>query len=136
VGTTGFQEGGDGYKISPFINAVAPVKTYQTFGRIAYDVVPDVTAYVEGLWSRSDLRFLTQTNSLIPPTEQVRIYKGNPFLPAAIDATLPTANDFITVGQQDAGQPAPVDKERTDFWMATAGLQGKCSNLNGNVNYT
>jgi iron complex outermembrane recepter protein len=136
IGTTGFQQGGDGYFISPHTNAVIPGKSYQTFARISYDVTPDITAYAQGIFSRSKIHYITQTNSLIPPTEAVQIFKGNPFLTPEMDATLPTANDFITVGQQDAGQPQAVADEKTDFWMVTAGLEGKLGNLNWSTNYT
>jgi outer membrane receptor protein involved in Fe transport len=136
VGTTGFQSGGDGYKISADTNAVAPHKTYQTFGRVAYDLTPDINAYVQGGWSRSKLTYITQTNSLIPPSEAANIFKGNPYLSPALDASLPTAADFITVGQQDAGQPKPIAREQTDFWMTTAGLQGELGALKWNVDYT
>lgn len=136
VGTTGFQQGGDGYGIPADNAAIAPYKTYQTFGRISYDVTPDINAYVQGGWSRSDMTYTTQQNALVPPSQGVTIYKGNPFLSSAIDATLPTASDFIVIGQTQAGQPKPVAKERTDFWMATLGLDGKMGAFNWSVNYT
>ncbi|RVT95062.1 TonB-dependent receptor [Sphingomonas crocodyli] len=136
VGTAGFQIGGDGYDIPPNTHAVAPYKTYQTFGRASYDFSPDITGYVQGGWSRSELRYITQQNVLIPPGGAVNIYKGNPFLPAAIDATLPTASDFITVGQASAGQPSPVANERTDYWMATAGLNGTFGGFSWNASYS
>ena len=136
VGTTAFQQGGDGYVIPADTHAVAPSKTYNTYGRVSYEIVPDVTAYAQGIYSESKLRYITQENALVPPTEQVQIFKGNPFLPAAIDATLPTANDSITIGQYSAGQPHPVANEKTKFWMATAGLEGRLKSLNWSVNYT
>jgi len=136
VGTAGFQSGGDGYKIDAHTNAVTPAENYQTFGRLAYDLTPDITAYVQGGWSRASLKYVTQTNALVPPSGGVNIYKGNPYLSAALDASLATANDFITVGQYDAGQPQPISREQTDYWLATAGLNGKLSGLNWSVAYT
>lgn len=136
VGTTGFQQGGDGYGIPADNYAITPLTTYQTFGRVAYDVAPDITAYVQGSWSRSDLSYTTQQNALVPPSQSVNIYKGNPYLSSALDASLTGASDFLTVGQTSAGQPKPLAKERTDFWMVTAGFDGKLSSLNWSVNYT
>jgi len=136
VGTTGFQQGGDGYFISPHTYAVTPTKSYQTFGRVSYDVTPDVEIFAQGVYSRAKIHYLTQTKSLIPPTEALTIFKDNPFLPAAIAASLPTSADSIVIGQQDAGQPQPTADEKTDFWMATAGLDGKFKSLHWNVNYT
>jgi outer membrane receptor protein involved in Fe transport len=136
VGTTGFQQGGDGYFISPHTYAVTPTKSYQTFGRVSYDIFPDVEVYAQGVFSRAKIHYITQTNSLIPPTEALTIFRDNPFLPAAIAATLPTSADSVVIGQQDAGQPQPTADEKTDFWMATAGVDGKLKSLNWNFNYT
>jgi outer membrane receptor protein involved in Fe transport len=136
VGTTGFQSGGDGYGIPANNNAVAPTKNYQTFGRLSYEVVPDLTAYVQGGWSRSRLRFSTQQNALVPPSQSVNIYKGNPFLTAEMDAALPTAGDFYTIGLTQAGQPLPISDNTTDFWMLTTGLDGKLGDLRWGLSYT
>jgi iron complex outermembrane receptor protein len=136
TGTTAFQSGGDGYNIPATGHAVAPFKTYQGFGRLSYDLTDDINAFVQGSWSRADLRYRTQVNALVPAGQQVNIYKGNPYLSSALSASLPGANDYISVGQYDAGQPQPVANERTDYWMATAGLTGKISNLDWSVTYS
>jgi len=136
TGTTGFQSGGDGYNIPSDGTAIAPLKTYQAFGRASYKVTDDITAYVQGLWSRSDLRYTTQVNGLVPASESVNIYKGNPYLSSELEASLPTASDYLTVGQYNAGQPKPVAKERTDYWMVTAGLTGTLGRFNWSANYS
>lgn len=136
VGTTGFQQGGDGYKIPNDTNAVAPLTNYTGFGRVSYELTPDITAFVQGDYARSKYHYFTQGNSLVPPSEAAQIYKGNPYLSSALDAALPTANDFYIVGQQDAGQPKPIAYEKTDYWMATAGLNGKTSGFNWSLSYT
>ena len=136
VGTTGYQQGGDGYKIPDNTSAIVPTRNYQSFGRISYEVTPDVTAYVQGVYSRSELHFITQANALVPPGETITIYRDNPYLPQAVRATLPTANDFVTFGQYNAGQPQPVARNKTDFWMATAGLNGALGNFKWNTSYT
>lgn len=136
VGTTGFQQGGDGYKIPNDTNAVAPLSNYTAFGRVSYELTPDITAFVQGDYARSEYHYFTQGNSLVPPSEAAQIYKGNPYLSAALDAALPTANDFYIVGQQDAGQPKPIAYEKTDYWMASAGLNGKTGGFNWSLSYT
>lgn len=136
VGTAGFQSGGDGYKITQENAAIIPSKTYQTFGRVAYDLTDDVNFYVQGLFSRSDYAYPTQTNALVPPSQAVTLYSGNPFLSAAMQATLTGASDSITIGQYDAGQPQPYAKERTDYWMATSGIEGKLGGFKWAVNYS
>ncbi|WP_336962615.1 TonB-dependent receptor domain-containing protein [Sphingobium aquiterrae] len=136
VGTTGFQSGGDGYAIPFNTHAVAPLKTYQTFGRLSYELTDDITAFVQGGWSRTDLTYITQQNALVPPSEAVTIYKGNPYLSSALSASLPGANDYLVVGQTAAGQPGPVAKERTDYWMVNAGVNGKLGTMNWSLRYS
>ena len=136
VGTTGFQQGGDGYKIPDNTSAIVPSRNYQSFGRLSYEVTPDITAYAQGVYSRSQLKFITQANALVPPGETITVYRDNPFLPAAIRATLPTADDFVTFGQYNAGQPQPIARNKTDFWMATAGLDGALGDFKWNASYT
>ena len=136
VGTAGFQQGGDGYAIPNDTNAIAPLRNYSTFGRLSYDLTPDVNAFVQGSYTRSQYHYFTQGNSLIPPGGGANIYKNNPYLSTALNNALPTANDFYTVGQQDAGQPKPIAYEKTDYWMATAGLNGKLSDFNWSTTYS
>jgi iron complex outermembrane recepter protein len=135
TGSAGIQVGGDGYRIPSDTSAIAPVKNYHAFGRLGYDVTDDINAYVQGTWSRSDLQYDSLANSFVLPTGAF-IYKGNPYLPAALDAALPTANDFYSIGQYNSSGPKPHVKERTDFWMATAGLDGKISNFSWKLAYT
>jgi outer membrane receptor protein involved in Fe transport len=136
VGSAGFQSGGDGYAITQKNAAIIPGSNYQGFGRLSYDVADGINAYVQAIFTRSDYAYPTQTNALVGPSQSVNIYKGNPFLSAAMDATLPTANDFLTVAQYDAGQPQPYAKERTDYWLATAGLDGEMGSVKWSANYT
>ncbi|QKR98832.1 TonB-dependent receptor [Sphingomonas sp. CL5.1] len=136
VGTTGFQSGGDGYGITQQNAAIIPGKTYNTFGRLSYDVSDGINAYVQGLFSRSDYVYPTQTNALVPPSEAVNLYSGNPYLSPAMQATLAGPNDYLTVGSYDAGQPQPLARERTDYWMATAGLDGHFGDFKWSLNYT
>ncbi len=136
VGTAGFQSGGDGYGITQQNAAIIPGKTYNAFGRLSYDVTDGINAYVQGLFSRSDYVYPTQTNALVPPSQAVNLYSGNPYLTPAMQATLTGANDYLTVGQYDAGQPQPVARERTDYWMATAGLDGNAGRFKWTLNYS
>lgn len=136
VGTAGFQSGGDGYAIPADNAAITPYTTYSGFGRVSYDLTDDINFYAQGMFSRTDLSYTTQQNALVPPSLGVNIYKGNPYLSSALDASLTGPTDFLTVGQTSAGQPKPLAKERTDFWMATAGLQGSLSSLKWAISYT
>lgn len=136
VGTTGYQIGGDGYGIPADNAAIIPYTTYQTFGRVSYDVTPDINAYVQGVWSRTDMTYTTQQNALVPPSLAVRVYKDNPYLSSALASALTSSSDYYTIGQTQAGQPKPVADERTDFWMTTAGLQGETGGFKWGLSYT
>jgi len=136
VGTAGFQKGGDGYAIPSDGTAVAPTKTYTAFGRASYQLTDDITAFAQGSWSRTDMRYQTQINALVPGAESVSIFKGNPYLSSQLDSSLATANDYITIGQYDAGQPKPIARERTDYWTATAGLNGTLGRFKWSATYS
>lgn len=136
VGTAGFQSGGDGYKITQQSAAMIPGTNYQGFARVSYDVADGINAYAQAVFTRSDYTYPTMSNGLVGPSGAVNIYKGNPYLTAAMDATLPSAGDYITVANYDLTLPMPLAKERTDYWMATTGLDGDMGNLKWSVNYT
>lgn len=136
--TTGsaFQMGGDGYIIPQSTNAVTPVKNYQSFGRVSYDISDNLSVYAQAIFSRTDMNYITQQNALIGPSGAVNIYNGNPYLTSAIAASIPNVGDSITVQQTQAGQPQPTADERTDYWQATLGADGKFNDWNWSVAYT
>ncbi|MEZ5735520.1 MAG: TonB-dependent receptor [Novosphingobium sp.] len=133
TGTAAFQLGGDGYTIPAKTAAIAPYETYQGFGRVSYDLTEDLNIYAQAIYSRTDLSYRALGNSLVTP---VQLYKGNPYLPASLDAQLPTSDDFITFRQYTPDNPSPHVTERTDFWMATGGLEGQFGNFTANISYT
>jgi len=124
TGTSGYSVGGDGYAIASDTQAVAPLETKQLFGRASYDFSDTISGYVQGTFTRSDLQYTSLANSLVPPTGAI-LYSGNPYLPAAIQAGFTPTVQSITLARYGANSPKPVTNERTDFWMATAGLEGK-----------
>ncbi|MCB2078194.1 MAG: TonB-dependent receptor [Novosphingobium sp.] len=133
TGTPAFEVGGDGYTIPAKTAAIAPYETYQGFGRLSYDLTDDWNVYVQGIYSRTNMSYRALGNSLVTP---VTIYKGNPFIPASLDALM-TGDDASVVFRQYTPQnPAPHVKERTDFWMATGGVEGSLGNFKVNVSYT
>jgi outer membrane receptor protein involved in Fe transport len=135
TGTGGVVTNGDGFQIPSSASAVAPLKTYQAFGRASYDLTDDISVFAQGIYSRSDVRFTSLTNAFSPPSTAF-IYKGNPYLPAAIDASLPVGGS-VTLSTYDAGQPLPRTREITDYWQATAGIEGKIgTSLKWDVSFT
>ncbi len=130
-----FQIGGDGYTIPSDVTSIAPLKTYQSFGRASYEVAPDVEVFAQGVFARSDVRFASLANSFVPPTGAT-IFQGNPYLPSVINATL-TPGQSLLIGEYNGPGPKPLTKSRTDFWMATGGVDGKFADrFNWSLTYT
>ncbi|WP_169805592.1 TonB-dependent receptor plug domain-containing protein [Novosphingobium rosa] len=135
TGTPAFNVGGDGFAISPTVSAVAPLKTYHAFGRFDYDLAPDTKVFVQGVWSRADLRYSSQSNAFVG-TQNAPVFQGNPFIPASIAAQLTPGQEF-DVGKYNGNTgSAPITTERTDFWMATIGAEGRFGGWKWNVDYS
>ncbi len=136
TGTAGVVIGGDGYRIPNINHTISPYKTYQSFGRISYDVADGVNAYVQGIFSRSDLSYDPLANSFVQANPTITLFKGNPFLPAAIDASLAPGGSIGFNAYWGDEQPSHVD-ERTDFWQATAGIDAEIgSDWRASINFT
>lgn len=136
--TTGspiFNVGGDGFVIPADVSAVAPLKTYHAFGRFDYELTPDVKAFVQGVWSRADLRYSSQANAFVG-TQPAPVFQGNPYIPASIAALLTPGQEFDVAKYNGNTSSHPVTTERTDFWMATAGLEGSFGDWNWKLDYT
>ncbi|MGC4252476.1 MAG: TonB-dependent receptor [Sphingobium sp.] len=136
TGTPFFNVGGDGFVIPSDVHAVAPLRTYQTFGRFSYDVTDDITFFAQGNFTRSDLNYISQSNAWVGGQE-APVFQGNPFIPAEIEAALAPGQGFAVGKYSGDSRKKPFTKERTDFWMATAGLEGKFGDgWSWSVNYT
>lgn len=136
TGSTGFVVGGDGYTIPFGVTANAPLETIQTFARASYEFAPEITLFAQGSFSRSNLNYITMANAWTGTTN-APIFDGNPYLPAAIETAL-SPGESITIGHYHGQSPIkPKSKERTDFWMATAGLEGRIAGrFNWQLAYT
>lgn len=132
-GATTVQIGGDGYRIPDKTHTIKPYKTYQFFGRLDYDVAEDVNVYVQGIYTRQNLRYNPLANSLVTPAT---LFKGNPFIPAEIAAALPDGGS-INVSAYNSGGPGTRVIERTDYYMGTVGLDARfADDWNVALNYT
>jgi iron complex outermembrane recepter protein len=133
TGATAIQIGGDGYRIPDQTHTIKPYKTYQLFGRVDYDVADDVNLYVQGIYSRTNLRYSPLANSLVTPAT---LFKGNPFIPAEIANALPDGGS-INVSAYNASGPGTRVIERTDYYMGTVGIDAKVADdWNVALNYT
>ncbi|WP_157220647.1 TonB-dependent receptor domain-containing protein [Flavisphingomonas formosensis] len=134
TGTASYAVGGDGYSISPDTQAIAPQKIYQGFARASYDFSSDISGYIQGTFSRSELSYVSLANSLVPPTGAT-LYSGNPYLPTEIQNAFTPTSQSITLARYGAGSPKPVTNERTDFWQVGGGLEGKLGSWKWNAAY-
>lgn len=136
TGSPAFNVGGEGLVVSPYVSAVAPLRTYHGFGRFDYDLTSDVKAFVQGVWSRSDLRYSSQANAFVG-AQNAPVFQGNPYIPASIAAALTPGQEFDVAKENGNTGSAPVTTERTDFWLATGGLNGSFGkNWKWTVDYT
>ncbi|QDC39577.1 TonB-dependent receptor domain-containing protein [Sphingobium fuliginis] len=136
TGTAAFNIGGDGFVIPSDVHAVAPLRTYQTFGRFSYDVTDDINFFVQGNFTRSELSYISQSNAWVG-TQNAPVFQGNPFIPARIEAALTPGQQFNIGKYSGDSAKKPFTQERTDFWMATAGLEGNLGDgWKWSVNYT
>ncbi|MEH3158550.1 MAG: TonB-dependent receptor [Sphingomonas taxi] len=121
TGTPGINIGGDGFYLGDNNQLIAPLTTDQAFGRFTYELADNVTAYVQGSYSRSKTSYDTQANNILGG----RIYSGNPFLPASVQSRLTaTATDSFALFQylQDSGPFHTEDT--TDAYLVGGGLKG------------
>ncbi|MCX7676379.1 MAG: TonB-dependent receptor, partial [Alteraurantiacibacter sp.] len=124
VGTAGIGIGGDGYRIPDKNHTISPYKTYQGFARLSYELVDGIEWHAQAIVSRSDLKYEPLANSLVQGNPTLTIYQGNPFIPAALAATLPPGGSFGFNAYFGSSQQTKV-KERTDFWQLTTGVDAE-----------
>jgi iron complex outermembrane receptor protein len=123
TGSPGFASGGDGFGIPTDVSSVAPLQTFNFFGRGDFQFTPDVAGYLQAVASRFDENYTSQANAWIS-SPYAPIYSGNPYLPAAVQAAM-GPNDKIGVAEYNGEGEKPYTQERTDFGMISSGLSGK-----------
>lgn len=139
TGSPTFASGGDGFHQPYNASQNAPLTNTQLFGRFSYDVAPTITAYIQGVYSRSDLTYYALPNSVSAPTSLATIYSGNAFLRPEVQAQLTSTNTASFGLSEFFGNAMGPNatKERTEFYMATAGLDGELgSGWTWNAAYT
>lgn len=124
TGSAGIALGGDGYRIPDSNHTISPFKTYHGFGRVSYELSDSISWYAQGTFSRSDLSYDPLANSFVQGNPTLTIFKGNPYIPAALDATIPAGGSIGLNAYYGSSQGSHVD-ERTDFWQGTTGLDAE-----------
>ena len=101
-----------------------PLNYANTFAHLDYDVTPNVTAYVEGFYGRSNynengyLYYLRQGN--------LTINADNAYLNPTLAARLAAAGQTtFSLGKSTINMGPPVSRNNRDVWRAVAGLDGK-----------
>jgi outer membrane receptor protein involved in Fe transport len=119
--------GGSGAFFSQYINYSSPLELFNTFGRLSFDATPDVTAFVQVMYGENksiyiqDPPFQTQGNAFT-------IYRGNPFIPAAIATRMEAGNEDIAsfrLGRVAIDWPFMTAHNGYRTFDLTAGLNGK-----------
>jgi len=120
TGTAGTYVGGDGYFLGGDNTLIAPLTTTQGYGNLSYELTDDLTAHVQGSYSRSTTRYNTQSQSVLGFT----IYSGNAFLDPSVQALMGPNDNFVLFRQFPDQGPIPT-REQTDAYMLNAGLDWK-----------
>lgn len=134
TGSAGIQIGGDGYTIPAHTTAIAPSKTYQNFGRLSFDVSDNFNIYSQLIYSRTEMNYDAMANTLVQGSPTATIYEGNPYLPAALAATLAPGGS-IGLSAYYSGNQNRVT-ESTDFIQSTTGIEGKIAGWKVKADYT
>lgn len=127
--------GGDGAVLPTSQDLMAPLKTWQTFGRISYEFSPALTAHVQGSWSEAVNGWYDHGATVLTAgtAQGLIIQADNAFLDPTIQAQLPAGSTFTlgrwvdpeaaaAIGKRDL--PIPMTKQTSRSLMLNAGLEG------------
>lgn len=116
------QIGGSGGIVDDTRTLISGSTATRAFGKVKYDLTDDVTAFVQGQYSRTRTPFHTAINfgAFIPQA-------GNPFLPAGsfgfpAPAGTPAAVYLVFPSLTDFGGPRTT--ETNELWSVKAGIEG------------
>ncbi|MBN8816196.1 MAG: TonB-dependent receptor [Sphingomonas sp.] len=101
-----------------------PLNYANTFAHVDYDVTPNVTAYAEGFYGRTNynengyLYYLRQGN--------LTINADNAYLDPTLAGRLATAGQTtFSLGKSTINMGPPTSRNNRDIWRAVVGLDGK-----------
>lgn len=136
---TGFgfvRQGGDGgYAVNP--TAQNGLRNLETFLRASYDVSPDVTAFVQGTYVKSEYLSRYFDVNIDTGVDQNVFFKDNPFLPQVTQDLLNTGTgNTFTIEKIFNDMPALQNGGTNNLYSVTAGLEGTAGRFNWEVYYT
>jgi outer membrane receptor protein involved in Fe transport len=134
TGSSTLMVGGSG---AYYLNSSAStaLRTDQAFGRVSYDVTPDVNAFLQVSWAESLNRaFNTPDFHFAPAAGQLEIFRDNAFLRPDIVARMGATQSFI-MGRLGIDTPVSVQNVLNSSIMLNAGLTGSIGKWNWDASY-
>ena len=106
--------------------ALAGLTTDQAFGRIEYELTPRINVHAQGTWAKSRNPYTTVSDYRFPGSgAQLRLYSGNPFLPASVQDAMTAQNiESVVVGRASLEIPPFRVDVTNETMIASAGLDG------------
>ena len=133
--STQFQVGGDG--ATQDSNLVAGLRRKTAFGRLSFEVAPDVTVFAEGTYGAARTRYKT-LQPFAYNSSAININVGNPFIPADLQSIIDTRNtDAIATNNIGSIQIGRLNRDfgptlydvHSNTWRALGGFEGSFGGL-------
>ncbi|MET0271871.1 MAG: TonB-dependent receptor [Phenylobacterium sp.] len=127
IGTV-WMQGGAGLMTQPYTGVIVPsIKQESAFGRVTYDLTPDIEARVDFLGTRTRAE---STNNYNYNNADITIRQDNAYLPANIRAAM-VANNLATIriGRLNPETGINSNISRNEYYRAGAGLKGAFSEV-------
>ena len=128
------------YQPSDYINqpatsaAQAANENYSLFGRYSYDLNENTTAYVQLIGARADSH--SQGNPNIQFSPQLRVFSGNAFLPAPLQAMLTATNTAMVNYVKLFTDLGPIQGyEEVENYDGMVGIEGNLGRFGWRLDY-
>ena len=128
------------YQPSDYINqpdtasAQAATENYSLFGRYSYDLNENTPAYVQLIGARADSH--SQGNPNIQFSPQLRVFSGNAFLPAPLQAMLTNTNTAMVNYVKLFTDLGPIQGyEETENYDGMVGIEGNLGRFAWQLDY-
>lgn len=123
TGSPNLAIGGEGFVYPQDRTLIAPLKTWQAFGRVSYELTDTINFHTQAILSKATVGYEGYANGL---GFQTAIFSGNPYLPAALQQRLTAANaPSFNISKVYAAEGVTPAKEDTDFRSFGAHLDGE-----------
>jgi len=144
AGFFGFRQGGDALRVGAYDTTVLrpEVERWSTLAHLSYEVSPSITAFLEGMYARSEAVNPVANGAIGPYALEVgnytylgfRIAPDNAFLTPAIAAAIgPNGAEF---GRNMVNVQTAHNETNNDTWRVVAGLDGQLGSWNWEAYYT